>query len=54
MKHISEKDWDLLKIEAEKLGLKIIRKGDIPKGHEQDYINLSDVNIFDILCVSMK
>lgn len=46
MKHISEKDWDLLKSEAEKLGLEVIRKKDIPKGQEQEYIDLSEVDIF--------
>lgn len=51
MNHISEKDLDLLKSEAEKLGLEIIRKADIPKEHEQDYIDLSDVNIFDVIFV---
>lgn len=51
MKHISDKDWDLFKREATKLGIEIIKKADIPKGQEDNYVDLSDINIFDVICM---
>lgn len=47
----NESDFNLLKREAKKLGLEIVRKTDIPKGEEYNYVDLSDINIFDAICL---
>ena len=51
MKHISDKDLEMLKREANKLGLEIVCRSDIPIGKESEYIDLSDINIFDKICI---
>lgn len=47
-----EKDFEFLQREAEKLGFQFIKKTDIPAGHEDEYIDLSTIDISEVLCLT--
>lgn len=45
-----DEDYKFFQREAEKLGIEVIKKEDIPASHEDEYIDLSTIDIFDVIC----
>ena len=52
MTKFTDEDFELLQREAKKLGFEVIKKTDIPAGHEDEYIDLSTIDISEVLCLT--
>ena len=54
MTKFTDEDFEFLQRKAEKLGFQVIKKTDIPDGHEDEYIDLSTIDISEVFCLQQN